>query len=42
MRNPSTSKHNDDHATTLFKRTRSPSDVGDHAHSAHVRIDEPL
>ena len=41
MRNPSTSKHNNDYVKTLLKRTLSPSDVGDHAHSAHVRIEEP-
>ena len=28
--------------SSLLKRTHSPSDVGDQAHSVHVRIEEPL
>ena len=42
MRNQSTTTHHDDHVPTSLKLTRSPSDLGDHAHFAHVRIEEPL
>ena len=36
------SQHGQSSMSSSLKRTRSPSDVGDQAHSVHVRIEEPL